>query len=185
MIRYQITDGSAAADEQAWLDGLSPLATMIQIREPELEAGRLAELAREVLRRTSAAVLVNDRADVAIAVGAQGVHLRRDSADAGRFRLIAPKGFLVSVACHSVEDVGRAASECVDFAVLAPIFSPRSKVGTRTPLGIGAISLAAKIGIPVIALGGITEENAAECLKAGAAGVAGITLFAVERLRAR
>jgi thiamine-phosphate pyrophosphorylase len=181
VIRYQITDGTATADQQAWLERLNPEADFIQIREPDLEAGRLAELTRLVLRRARARVLVNDRADVAIAAGAHGVHLRGDSSAAGLYRSIAPPGFLVSVACHSLHDVRRAADEGADYALLAPIFSPLSKPDTRMPLGTDAITAAAAFGIPVIALGGITEENALECVAAGAAGVAGITLFAAER----
>ena len=178
MIRYLITDGSAAAGDEGWLARLDYSVDIIQIREHGLEARSLARLARAVLKRTAAKVLINDRADVAIATGAHGVQLRAGAAEPGLFRAIAPAGFLVTVACHSVEDVRRAAKAGADYALLAPIFPPRSKAGTRIPLGLEAIRASAGLGIPVIALGGISQENAPLCIGAGAAGVAGISLFA-------
>ena len=177
MIRYLITDGSAAANQQAWLDRLDTTVDMIQIREPGLLTRQLAEAARQILQRTVARVLINDRADVALAVGAHGVHLKSDSPKVGEFRKITPKGFLISVACHSVEEVKPAADEGADYVLLAPIFSPQSKTDLRTPLGVAALTQATRCGIPVLALGGITEENALLCANAGAAGVAGISLF--------
>lgn len=177
MIRYLITDGSAVADEHAWLERLTVAVDMIQIREPGLSIRRLTEIVREVLRRTTARVLVNDRADVALAAGAHGLHLKADSPAVNEFRRTAPAGFIITVACHSTAQVRQAAEEGADYALLAPIFPPRSKVDSRTPLGLSAIEHGAGFGIPVIALGGITEENAALCVRAGAAGVAGISLF--------
>ena len=171
MIRYAITDGTGR------LEGVDTGADIIQIREPQLTARQMAVAALHLLTRTKARVLINDRADVAIAVGAHGVHLKSGWARVDLFRSIAPPGFIVSVACHSIEDVRRAADEGADYAVLAPIFPPRSKSDLRPPLGLEAIRESAAFGIPVIALGGITEENAPHCLAAGAVGVAGITLF--------
>ena len=122
-------------------------------------------------------ILVNDRADVAIACGAAGVHLRGNSAAPTQMRRIAPEGFLISVACHSEEDV--AAAEGADYAILAPVFAPLSKKDHRVPLGLEKLSaIAGRTRIPVLALGGVTEENARLCMEGGAAGVAGITLFA-------
>ena len=121
-------------------------------------------------------VLVNDRVDIALALGAAGVHLRSHSILPSRLRTITPAGFLISVACHSAEDVMDAAQ--ADFAVLAPIFSPLSKVDTRSPLGLAVLrEICARSPVPVIALGGITEENSDACVAAGAVGVAGISLF--------
>jgi thiamine-phosphate diphosphorylase len=171
VIRYAITDGTGR------LEGVDTTADIIQVREAQLTARQVAAAARHLLTRTNARVLINDRADVAIAAGAHGVHLKSGSPPADLFRSIAPPGFIVSVACHSVEDVRRAADQGADYAVLAPIFPPRSKSDPRPPLGLEAIREAAGFGIPVFALGGITEENAPQCTAAGAAGVAGITLF--------
>ena len=177
MIRYLITDGSAVTDERGWLERLPMAVDIIQIREPGLSIRRLAEVVREVQRRTTARLLINDRADVALAVGAHGVHLKAGSPCVNEFRRIVPAGFVICVACHSAAQVRQAAEEGADYALLAPIFPPRSKMDSRTPLGLVAIEQAAGFGIPVIALGGITEENATLCVSAGAAGVAGISLF--------
>jgi thiamine-phosphate pyrophosphorylase len=153
-------------------------ADFVQVREPGLDARALARLARSWMTVSGAKVLVNDRTDVAIACGAAGIHLRDRSISPARVRRIAPPGFVISVACHDGESVLRAASEGADYAVLAPIFAPLSKAAAAPPLGLDALrSIAVKARIPVIALGGITAENAPQCIEAGAAGVAGITMF--------
>jgi thiamine-phosphate pyrophosphorylase len=174
VIRYQITDGTAHLDEARWLAALNPEADFIQIREPHLSTRDLSRLVRRVSSLSK--VVVNDRADVAIACGAAGVHLRGDSVAPALIRSIAPEGFVISVACHSDEDVLRA--EGADYAILAPIFKPLSKTDSRPPLGLPALRrIVNRASVPVIALGGITSENAAACIEAGAAGVAGITLL--------
>ncbi len=161
----QITDGSPARAD----------VDFVQVREPGLTARELAALVRTLTR---ARVLVNDRADVAIACGAAGVHLRDGSVSPRVIRSIAPGGFVVTVACHDAAAVFRAADEGADYAVLAPIFAPLSKASVSPPLGLDALrAITARASIPVIALGGITAENAAMCMDAGAAGIAGITLF--------
>jgi thiamine-phosphate pyrophosphorylase len=153
-------------------------AAFVQVREPQLEARALAVRVRAWMAAGASRVLVNDRADVAIACGAAGVHLRDGSIAPGRIRRIAPRGFVITVSCHDEEGVGRAEAQGADYAILAPIFAPLSKPATRLPLGLEALrSMASKTRIPVIALGGITPENARSCVEAGAAGVAGITLF--------
>jgi thiamine-phosphate pyrophosphorylase len=160
---------------------------LMQIRERDLSARQLADLTRKVLRLPNphgAKILVNDRADVAIACGAHGVHLRDGSVLPDVF---ARSGFLVSVACHSIADAQKTRGADfgvdfgVDFILLAPIFSPLSKVSkpdSRPALGVTAITeLAAATRAPVLALGGITAGNARLCMEAGAAGVAGISYF--------
>jgi thiamine-phosphate pyrophosphorylase len=173
VIRYQITNGLAAADEARWLLTLREDVDFIQIRERDSGPRELARLTRRVLREIRGPrVLVNGRADVAIASGAAGVHLPGGSPPAALFRRISPDGFVITVACHSVEEVNAAAG--ADYTLLAPIFRPLSKPDERVPLGVDAIR---QCRMPVIALGGITEENATMCIAAGAAGVAGITIF--------
>jgi len=153
-------------------------ADFVQVREPGLEARALARLVRAWMAVSAARVLVNDRADVAVACGAAGVHLRDRSISPARIRKIVPAGFVITVACHDNESVLRAADEGADYAVLAPVFAPLSKPATAPPLGLDTLrSIALKAAIPVIALGGITVENAPRCMEAGAAGVAGITMF--------
>jgi thiamine-phosphate pyrophosphorylase len=119
---------------------------------------------------------VNDRTDVAIACGAAGVHLRSGSIVPRIVRKIAPPSFLITVACHNDEDVKRA--EGADYAILAPIFKPLSKTVPLNPLGLESLQrIASTAPLPLIALGGITKSNTIRCIEAGAAGVAGITLF--------
>jgi thiamine-phosphate pyrophosphorylase len=182
VIRYLITDGSAVGDLETWLERVQfwlNKVDFVQIREPELTTRELARVAKRICRANRLArILVNDRADVAIAAGADGVHLRDGSVAAADIRKIAPGGFIISVACHSVEGARAAAESGADYIVLAPVFAPLSKPASRSPLGLDRLrEAAASVSAPVIALGGITEENAGACLEAGAAGVAGISLF--------
>jgi thiamine-phosphate pyrophosphorylase len=149
---------------------------LIQIRERSLPTRQLAELTRKALalnNRHGTRILVNDRADVALACGAHGVHLRDGSVSPSLF---ARENFLVTVACHDLSRIEDTAG--ADFILLAPIFAPRSKDSGTTPLGVEAIRRACGLTrIPVLALGGITEANALECVAAGAAGIAAISYF--------
>ena len=169
MIRMLITGGA-----EPFRAGVN----FVQVREPGMEARAMARTVRAWIAAGNSGVLVNDRTDVAIACGAAGVHLRDRSVSPELIRRIAPRGFVISVACHDAEGVFRAAGEGADYAIMAPVFAPLSKPATGPPLGLGILrSIAAKSRIPVIALGGITAESATQCMEAGAAGIAGITIF--------
>jgi thiamine-phosphate pyrophosphorylase len=150
----------------------------IQIREKDLSARALFELVEAAAKLSnphSSKILVNSRADVALAAGAAGVHLPSGSPPA---RLWRRPGFLVGVSCHSVEDVCQAEAEGADYVVFGPVFPPRSKSAGLEPIGLeGLARAAAAVKIPVLALGGMTRENYAACVSAGAAGIAGISLF--------
>ncbi len=158
----------------------------IQLREKDLRGRELEMLAREmvgIVRQNSSStrLLINSRVDVALAAGADGVHLRAGDVAprevAMMLRAVTPRpthdNFIISISCHSLEDVTLAESEAADFAVFAPVFG---KSGTR-PAGLAALREACQGKIPILALGGVTVPNAASCLDAGAAGVAGIRLF--------
>jgi thiamine-phosphate pyrophosphorylase len=149
---------------------------LVQIRERGLGPRDLAEVVRQILRVPNphaTKILVNDRADVALACGAHGVHLRDDSVEPAGFKR---PGFLVTMACHRVEDAERTSG--ADYVLLAPIFEPLSKTGNAEPLGTGAITeFTRRSRTPVLALGGVTHDNARACLDAGAVGIAGITCF--------
>jgi thiamine-phosphate pyrophosphorylase len=160
----------------------------IQLRERDLTARELEALARQALAAVRAAgpakLLINHRTDIALAVGADGVHLRGDDVAVSDARAVAAaanpgRPFLVAVSCHSAEELRRAEREGADFAVLAPIFEKAGADGRTLRQGIGLDELrrAAQQRIPVFGLGGVTEANAALCAEAGAAGVAGIRLF--------
>lgn len=152
---------------------------LVQIREKDLTARELTVLTQRVLEVCrNARVLVNTRVDVALACGAHGAHLPSGSPPPSAWRAITPPGFLFSVACHSVDDVRAAQREGADYALFSPVFDPLSKSGYGPAQGLERLAEAARaVSIPVLALGGITWENAPLCIDTGAAGVAGITLF--------
>ncbi len=185
MIRYYITDRKQAGGLGPLLDAITRAAhaenavDWIQIREKDLGGAELVALVRRALAAApNVRILVNERVDVALAAGAHGVHLPSNSPPLRRFRALAPQPFLIGVSCHSVDEVRRAEAEEADFVVFGPVFFTRSKAIYGEPLGIGQLGEAARaVDIPVLALGGVTHANTAACLAAGAAGVAGISLF--------
>ena len=169
---YYITDRRLAGGTAPLLRhierNIKDRVDMIQIREKDLEARALFELTLAAVRlrgKASTKILVNSRADVALAAGADGVHL---PADAPSIRI---PGLIVGRSCHTIEEVRGSAA---DFVTFGPIFS---SPGKGQPLGTMAIREAAVWGIPVYALGGINMMNAQECIDAGAEGIAGIRMF--------
>jgi thiamine-phosphate pyrophosphorylase len=173
MTRYCITDSLEVAAGAA-RDGVE----MIQIRAKELTARALVELVRgAVAQAGQSRILVNARTDIALIAGAHGVHLPAGSMSPETIRRITPAGFLIGVSCHSVGELRTAELEGADFAVYGPVFPSITK--PVRSIGIEAFRAgAASVRLPVFALGGVTRENAAQCINAGAAGVAGISLFA-------
>jgi thiamine-phosphate pyrophosphorylase len=171
MTRYCITDSLEVAAGAA-SDGVE----MIQIRAKQLSARALTELVRAAVALKGSRILVNTRTDVALASGAHGVHLPGGSMAPSSIRGITPRGFLIGVSCHSVDELRAAENEGADFAVFGPVFTSVTK--SVTPIGLDALRQAtASVRLPVYALGGVTAANADECIQAGAAGVAGISLF--------
>ena len=157
----------------------------IQIREKDLEARSLVELARFAVaetRATAARVLVNDRLDVALAANAAGIHLGENSLPLERIiewrRSTGRLDFLIGVSCHSLESARAAGHGGADYIFFGPVFATPSKAVFGAPQGIERLrELCASVEIPVLAIGGVNLENARACIAAGAAGVAAIRLF--------
>ncbi len=194
MLLYYITDrrsfpGSDADQSASVLRCIAEAAIAgvdyIQLREKDLDPSDLELIAREALRRvransTTTKLLINSRVDVALAVGADGVHLPADSPQVPAIRETWMQQSdcepIIGVSAHTVDDVQRAEEDGATFAVLAPIFE---KVATGAEgIGVDALCEAcASSRVPVLALGGVTLGNARACLEAGADGIAGIRLF--------
>jgi thiamine-phosphate pyrophosphorylase len=159
----------------------------VQIREKDLPARQLAALVREALRRTrtvnSTRILVNDRVDVALAEGAAGVHLGESSLPVHEVKSlirsrVSGRDILVGVSCHSLESAKSAATGGADYIFFGPIFATPSKAAFGEPQGVARLAeICGALTIPVLAIGGITLENAGACFRAGAAGIAAIRLF--------
>lgn len=187
MLRYYITDRATAGGSEKLLEYVKRAAAdgvqMIQVREKDLHARDLYALTRKIVELTArwnVRVLVNSRADVAMAAQAHGVHLPGDSVSPKILRTITPNGFLIGVSAHSRKEIHTAQVEGADFAVLAPVFSPLSKTSLVPPLGLEGLRATVRdLTLPVLALGGVTQENSMSCIEAGAAGIAGISIFQI------
>ena len=185
MLRYYITDRLSAGGmgpllgfiEKAIAQGVD----RIQIREKDLSAREQCALTRQALRLAAGSrtrILVNGRTDVALAARAHGVHLPADSISPRVLRALTPPEFLIGVSAHSRNEILEAQEDGADFVVFSPVFAPLSKAPYGAPLGLGRLREAVRgLTIEVLALGGITAENAPACVDSGAAGIAGISLF--------
>lgn len=177
MKRYYITDRKT-------LGGFRPLfevirdqmhlgVDLIQIREKDISARELFEFTLAVLEIRNSEmhkplptkILVNARADIAVAAGADGVHLPSDAPEQTL------PGLLVGRSCHTLDEIR---STTASFVTFGPVFETPGK---GEPVGLKALEAACRLGKPVYALGGVNWDNAAECMQAGAEGIAGIRLF--------
>ena len=206
LILYYITDRAQLAEDEAnrqrrLLEKIAEATRAgvdyIQLRERDLRVRELERLAVEVVRLvrgTKTKLLINWRVDVAIAGSADGVHLRSNDIAASEARAIWAKSTgrtdcVIGVSCHSIKEVLGAEGHGADFAVFGPVFGKQGS--TESAVGLKALRAVARrsappdkkveagqsLGMPVLALGGVTLENAGACVEAGAAGIAGIRLF--------
>lgn len=158
-------------------------ADWVQIREKDLCGRELLDLASGAVALPSLRVIVNDRADVALAARAAGVHLGGDSAPLQEIvRWLragaAAADFVIGVSCHSVGELRNAEAGGASYAFFGPIFDTPSKRTFGEPQGLASLKAVCRaVRMPVIAIGGINEANAADCVCAGAAGVAAIRMF--------
>ena len=155
---------------------------LVQIREAALTDRQLLQLtsgAVAAVSDTAARILVNDRADVAIAAGAHGVHLRADSVSAGHIRTLSPPGFIVGRSVHSRAEAIDAARSGVDYLVAGTVYPTPSKPGRISWLGTsGLADIVRAVDVPVLAIGGVAADKVWDLAATGAAGVAAIGLFA-------
>jgi thiamine-phosphate pyrophosphorylase len=177
MKRYYITDRKAVGGFRPLLelirDQMHLGVNFVQIREKDLTARELFEFTlavievrdNEMRKRLPIKIFLNSRADLALATGADGVHL---PSDAPRQTL---PGLLIFRSCHTLDEVR---TTDADFVTFGPVFDTPGK---GAPVGLDTLKAACQLGKPVYALGGVNWDNAAECMRAGAEGIAGIRLF--------
>jgi thiamine-phosphate pyrophosphorylase len=185
VLRCYITDRKLLPSGTSLLDviarNLQSGVDWIQIREKDLSSRELHELVTRVValpRPPGAKILVNTRIDVALAAGADGVHFSVGFPPPSAWRAIVPNGFLFGVSCHTIAEIRDAQAEGAGYAVFGPVFAPRSKTTDLSPRGLAGLRTAAKaVTIPILALGGISQDNAQGCVDNGAAGIAAITMF--------
>lgn len=163
----------------AWLEELAEAGVDgVQVREkalPDRELWELASLARQVFRHRI--VLVNGRADVAFASGADGVHLPADGVPVAAVRAAWGPALAIGRSTHREEEVAAAARDGADFVTFGPVFATPSKAAWGAPAGLARLAAVASRSLPVIALGGIAPERLEAVAAAGAWGVAGIRAF--------
>ncbi len=186
--RRQLGDSdSNGAEErlrQKVRDAFAAGVDYVQLREKDLPGEHLSQLVSDFLtlpERTNSRrplrLLVNERLDVALACGADGIHLPTDSLPLQVVKSGPGSESIVGISCHSEEEVNQAGRNGANYVLLGPIFSTPSKPATK-PLGVRFLrEICRRSMAPVFALGGITRDNAESCIRAGAVGVAGIRLF--------
>jgi thiamine-phosphate pyrophosphorylase len=199
-----VTDrkGLTSADNDQYEALLKRVATAaaagidwIQVREKDLSVKELSSLTRDAVAQTkqinersgqASRILVNERLDVAYSERAGGVHLGEHSLPvhdvrkwlAAKPEVAAGDKFLVGVSCHSVQAAATAARSGADYIFFGPVFATPSKAPFGAPQGLQRLAEACScVSIPVLAIGGITFDNASDCLDVGAAGIAAIRLF--------
>lgn len=183
---HLITDRRLAPELAARLDralaGAPPGRVAVHLREKDLAGRDLLALARSlgaVCRARGQRLLVNDRVDVALAAGADGVHLPAAGLPPAEVRRLLGPSALVGVSCHSAADVLRARDGGATYATFGPVHDTPSKRAFGAPVGLAALREAARLGLPLVALGGVDAGNAPDAVAAGAAGVAAIRAWLV------
>jgi len=180
---YLITDRHQTDNHRPLVDVVKELlqagVKMIQLREKDLSAAELYPLAQELrslTRSYNSLFLINDRIDIALAVGADGVHLGGHSLPVKIARKILGSDALIGASTHSAEEAESAQSQGADFITCGPVFLTPSKAPYGAPIGVESLQTICKTcNIPVYALGGIKANNIRKTLQAGAHGVAMIS----------
>lgn len=151
----------------------------IQLREKDLSVRQLFDMAvwmRELTEEYAAKLFINDRVDVALSVGADGVHLGRSSIPAYAVRKISGDKLMVGVSTHGIEEAMTAEKDGADFITVGPIYETPSKLKYGKPIGVNTLGgVKSRVSIPVFAVGGITLDRVKEVRDAGADGIAVIS----------
>jgi len=172
--------GGPAGGLEPWLRRLAAAGVdAVQLREKDLDDADLYALAcrARALLPPPIALLVNGRPDVALAAGADGVHLPADGLPAAAVRRRWGARLVIGVSTHRVAEVEAALAAGADYVTFGPVYPTPSKARLGPAAGLDALRRAAAVGIPVVALGGVTAERLPELAAAGAAGAAGIRCF--------
>jgi len=179
---YVITDegiGAGLSHAELAARAVAGGADVIQLRDKALSSRNLlaaASAIREVTRDAGALFIVNDRLDVALAAGADGVHLGESDLPIGHARRIAPPGFIIGASISSVATAVSARAEGADYVALSPTFATGSKDDAGPGHGLAMLSaIRSTVSLPLVAIGGITAANVDEVIAAGADGVAVIS----------
>ncbi len=156
--------------------------SLVQIREKQLSARVLFELVvrcAELTRGSETKLLVNDRVDVALTAGADGVQLTSESMSAKVVRQLCRRGFLIGASTHSLAEARAAREGGADFVLFGPVFETESKKAFGPPQGVEKLrQVTRELGtFPLIAIGGVSMENSSTCFRVGASGLAAIRLF--------
>ena len=171
-ITDNVRDGQAGLIERASA-AVRGGATCVQLRLKDISARDLVTLAHELVRSIGVPVIVNDRADVAIAAGAAGVHLGADDLPVNAVRAFSPEGFIIGTSVGNDEEIRNARG--ADYVGIGPVFSTGSKKDAGKAIGVDEFRrLAVATGLPAVGVGGITAANARSVIEAGALGVAAI-----------
>jgi thiamine-phosphate pyrophosphorylase len=164
----------------AWLERVATAGVdAVQLREKHLDDRSLFELARRARERlpNEVSLLVNGRADVALAAEADGVHLPSSGLPVAALRRRFGARLLIGRSTHSPAEVAAAREDGADYVTFGPVYATPSKAACGSPPGLEGLRRAAAVGLPVLALGGVDAEHLAEVATAGAAGAAGIRAF--------
>jgi len=150
-------------------------ATMIQVRWKDGSPAEVLQMTRSLVAALPVPILVNDRADIALAAGAAGVHLGWEDPPLDSLRPHMPADFLLGISVGTPDEAARAGASSADYWSIGPCFATPNKSDAGPPLGpegFAALARLAPEGVPVIGIGGITAANASSIVEAGAAGVA-------------
>jgi thiamine-phosphate pyrophosphorylase len=160
----------------------------VQLREKDLPVRELLDLARElriITKEFKASLFINDRVDVAIAIGADGVHLGHQSMPVSAVRRIGGRGLMIGVSAHNLHEAEDAEAGGADFITFGPVFFTPSKMQYGAPLGLEVLGMVKKtVRIPVFGLGGIKADTLSSVLKAGVDGIAMISaIFSADNIQ--